>query len=87
MRSISGGGMTLATGDNAKIIIGLLLIIAGLWHLRDALRDGHIPYAWGADRKERPFLFWTSVASYVGVAAAGVDLMVSGLFHIRTVLG
>ncbi len=47
MGSISGGGITLTTGDNAKIIFGLLLLIAGLWNLRDALRDGYIPYVSG----------------------------------------
>jgi hypothetical protein len=81
-------GMTIATGDTAKIIMGCLLIVAGLTNLWDALRSGYTPYvSRGIDRLERPLLFWGMVAVYVGLALGGLDLAIGGIFHVRTFWG
>lgn len=79
--------MLLATGDAAKVVTGALLLIAGIWSAKDALRTGYVPYSGGADRTKWPISYWISIAVFVGVAMVGLDLLISGVAHIHTIFG
>lgn len=80
--------MTLLTGDPAKTVIGILLILAGVTNMWSALRRGYIPYtSGGLDRAERPIGFWSTIIAYAAVMALGADLLVSGVAHERAFFG
>lgn len=79
--------MTTTADYTGKILMGILLIIAGIWNGGTAWRDGYFYYIMGGiDRNERPVLFWLLIAVNIGVFLGGVDFLVSGIMHVHTLI-
>jgi hypothetical protein len=73
--------------ENAKILMGLFLVFAGIWNIRDGLKKKCFPACGGIDRENHPWYFWFVFAVCVAAVLSGIDLIISGTVHVHTFWG